>query len=129
MRFLPNNDISFCKAFYIAKVINTDIYMDIGIWRSCLESPGDGGAWWAAVYGVAQSRTRLKRLSTSSSSIDINIPDFPGGTSGKEPTCQCRRHKRCGFSPWVGKIPWKKAQQPTSVFLSGELHGPRRHKE
>ena len=30
---------------------------------SCLENPGDGGAWWAAIYGVAQSRTRLKRLS------------------------------------------------------------------
>ena len=37
---------------------------------SCLENPRDGGAWWAAVYGVAQSRTRLKRL--SSSSTDIN---------------------------------------------------------
>ena len=36
---------------------------------SCLEKPRDGGAWWAAVYGVAQSRTRLKRLSSSSSSI------------------------------------------------------------
>ena len=34
---------------------------------SCLENPGDRGAWWAAVYGVAQSRTRLKRLSSSSS--------------------------------------------------------------
>ena len=35
---------------------------------SCLENPRDGGAWWAAVYGVAQSGTRLKRLSSSSSS-------------------------------------------------------------
>ena len=35
---------------------------------SCLENPRDGGAWWAAVYGVAQSRTRLKRLSSSSMS-------------------------------------------------------------
>ena len=34
---------------------------------SCLENPRDGRAWWAAVYGVAQSRTRLKRLSSSSS--------------------------------------------------------------
>ena len=33
---------------------------------SCLENPRDGGAWWAAVYGVAQSQTRLKRLSSSS---------------------------------------------------------------
>ena len=36
---------------------------------SCLENPRDGGAWWAAVYGVAQSWTRLKRLSSSSSSL------------------------------------------------------------
>ena len=34
---------------------------------SCLENPRDGGAWWAAVFGVAQSRTRLKRLSSNSS--------------------------------------------------------------
>ena len=38
---------------------------------SCLENPRDGGAWWAAVYGVAQSQTWLKRLSSSSSSNDI----------------------------------------------------------
>ena len=37
---------------------------------SCLENPRDGGAWWAAVHGVAQSQTRLKRLSSSSSSTD-----------------------------------------------------------
>ena len=36
---------------------------------SCLENPRDGGAWWAAVSGVAQSRTQLKRLSSSSGLI------------------------------------------------------------
>ena len=40
---------------------------------SCLENPRDGGAWWAAVYGVAQSRTRLKRLSSSSSHLHGNL--------------------------------------------------------
>ena len=45
---------------------------------------------------------------------------FPGGTSGKEHTCQCRRHKRHRFDPWVGKIPWRRAWQPTPVFLPGE---------
>ena len=39
---------------------------------SCLENPRDGGAWWAALYGVAQSRTRLKRLSSSSTSIQLH---------------------------------------------------------
>ena len=38
---------------------------------SCLENPRDGGAWWSAVYGVAQSRTRLTQLSSSSSSSPI----------------------------------------------------------
>ena len=35
---------------------------------SCLENPRDGAAWWAAIYGVPQSQTQLKRLSSSSSS-------------------------------------------------------------
>ena len=43
---------------------------------SCLENPRDGGAWWAAVHGVTQSRTRLKRLSSSSSKVE-------------EPECVC----------------------------------------
>ena len=47
-----------------------------------------------------------------------------GGTSGKELTCQCRRHKRCGFDPWVRKIPWRRAWQPTPV-LPGESYGQR----
>ena len=45
---------------------------------------------------------------------------FPGGTSGKVPTCQCRKHRRLGFHPWVRKIPWRRAWQPTPVFLPEE---------
>ena len=45
--------------------------------------------------------------------------------SGKEPTCQCRRRKRLEFDPWVGKIPWRRAWQPTPVCLPGESHGRR----
>ena len=48
---------------------------------------------------------------------------FPGGTSDEELTRQCRRHKRCGFSPWVRKIPWRRAWQPTPVLLPGDSHG------
>ena len=43
---------------------------------SCLENPRDGGASWAAISGVAQSRTRLKRLSSSSSSIVVAITEL-----------------------------------------------------
>ena len=44
------------------------------------------------------------------------------GTSGKEPTRQHRRWKRCGLDSWVGKIPWRRAEQPTPVFLPGESY-------
>ena len=57
---------------------------------------------------------------------------FPGGTSGKESACQCRWHKRHGFDPWVGKIPWRREKLPTPVFWPGEFHGlhsPWGHKE
>ncbi|CAN0506048.1 unnamed protein product [Rangifer tarandus platyrhynchus] len=40
--------------------------------------------------------------------------------SGKEPACQCRKYKRSRFNPWVGKIPWRRAWQPTPVFLPGK---------
>ena len=57
---------------------------------SCLENPRDGGAWWAAVYGVAQSWTWLKRLSSSSSSSkDPSLkPFFPDPAFAL--TCVCR---------------------------------------
>ena len=44
---------------------------------SCLENPRDGGAWWAAVYGVAQSQTRLKWLSSSSQDVYIQVLILP----------------------------------------------------
>ena len=50
---------------------------------------------------------------------------FPGGASDKESACQCKRLKRCGFDPWVRKIPWKRAWQTTPVFLPEESHGQR----
>ena len=51
-----------------------------------------------------------------------HVRDFPVSTSGKEFICQCRRHKRHGFDPWVAKIPQRRAWQPTLVFLLGESH-------
>ena len=39
--------------------------------------------------------------------------------------CPCRRHRRRGFDPWVGKIPWSMKWQPTPVFLPGNLYGQR----
>ena len=52
----------------------------------------------------------------------IIIVGLPRWLSGKESTCQCRKH---GFDPWVGKIPWRRKWQPIPVFLPGEFHGHR----
>ena len=53
------------------------------------------------------------------------LDSLPGGTSGKEPACQHRRHRRLEFDSCFGKIPWRRAWQPTPVFLSRESHGQR----
>ena len=81
------------------------------------ESQGRRSLVGCRLWGHTES-TRLKWLSSSSASR-------PGGASGKEPTCQCRRPKRCKFDSWVGEIPCRRVWQPTPVFLSGESHGQR----
>ena len=82
---------------------------------SCLEDPVDRGAWQATIHRVTQSWTGLKRLGTG----------LPRWHSGKESACQCRRHKRHGFNPWVRMIPWRRKWQPTPVLLPGKFHGQR----
>ena len=56
----------------------------------------------------------------------LSIPTFeasPGGARSEEPVCQGMRCRRHGFLCLVGKIPWRRAWQPTPVFLPGESHG------
>ena len=65
-------------------------------------------AWRAVVHGVAKSRTQVRDWTE---------------LDGKEPACQFRRHKRCGFDPCVRKIPWRRAWKLTPVFLPEESHG------
>jgi len=50
---------------------------------------------------------------------------YPGGASAKEPSCLCGNLKRCGLDPWIRKIPWRRAWEPTPVFLPGESHRQR----
>ena len=53
---------------------------------------------------------------------NMAILGLPRWLSGKEPTCQCRRHKS---DPWVGKSPWRRRWQLTLVCLPGKFHGQR----
>ena len=77
------------------------------------------------------SHLKYLSLAFTKNKTKQNKTGFPCGASGKEPACQCRHkrhkrtHKRHGFNPWVGKIPWRRKWQPTPVFLPGESHGQR----
>ena len=73
---------------------------------------------------VAFTGSRLWDGDQSAGDLLGNVPvSFPHGASGKEPACQFRRPKKYRFDPWVGKISWRRAWQPTPVFLLGESHG------
>ena len=50
------------------------------------------------------------------------IGGFPGCTEVKTSSCECRKHRRHGFNPKVGKILWRGKWQPTPVFLPGKVH-------
>ena len=65
------------------------------------------------ILSVWTHHVQIKRLETNG----ISCLGFPGGATEKAPTCQRKRHR---FSPWVGNIPWRRAWQPTLVFLPGD---------
>ena len=67
---------------------------------SCLENPRDGGAWWAAIYGVAQSRTRLKRLSSSSSSQFTGPSGIPRWDRGLYHITRYTCSSDCSHKAW-----------------------------
>ena len=82
---------------------------------SCLENPRDGGAWWAAAYGVAQSWTQLKRLSSSSSRTSQIL------YSGVEVLCLRKTQHTLQSHQCVPKVfrppSFKSSQTPASVGL------------
>ena len=67
----------------------------------------------------SQLQTRESIANNNSSSSNSVLPWW---FSGKASACQCRR---LGFYPWVGKMPWRRAWQPTLVFLPGKSYGQR----
>ena len=103
---------------------------------SCLENPRDRGAWWAAVYGVTQSQTWLKRLSSSSSkwSMENTMATHSSTLAWEIPwmeepgRLQSMGLLRVGHD-WVTSLSlftfmhWRRKWQPTPVFLPGESQG------
>ena len=95
---------------------------------SSLETPSCG--WGVGLtrqpYGVVVTCFWATLLNKKLYSILINLwPLACNFANGKEPTCQCRRHKRHGLYLWVRKIPWRRKWQPIPVVLPGEIHGWR----
>ena len=86
---------------------------------SCLENPhGQRSLAGYCPWGCKESDT-TEQLSTA----QYKEFELPRWHSGKESICQCRRHRRRGFNPWVRKIPWSRKWQPTPVFMPGKSHG------
>ena len=77
---------------------------------SCLENPRDGGAWWAAIYGVAQSQTQLKRLGSSSTHLPTNLIIVHLLWAGQETSWSGEVHR---FWRWT-----ESAQTPTATYKS-----------
>ena len=81
---------------------------------SCLENPRDGGAWWAAIYGVAQSRTQLKRLSSSSS--NCTFTRFPSYLLSFQLDCKIHGANPCLFYALL-RISKKKKKKTTKKLV------------
>ena len=76
---------------------------------------------FATTWTVAQDAPPSMGLSKQEYWSGVPLPS----PSGKDPTCQFRRCKRCRFDPWVRKIPWRRKWLPTPVFLPGKSHWQR----
>ena len=90
---------------------------------SCLENPRDGGAWWAAVYAVAQSQTQLKRLSSSSRDLFKKIRDTKGTFHAKMGLIKDRN----GVALTEAEDIKNRWQEYTEELYKKDLHDPDNH--
>ena len=91
---------------------------------SCLENPRDRGAWWAAAYGVAQSQTRLKRLSSSSSSsssIACLSVSFLQQLASPRLVVQRLKRLPAMWETWVLSLGWEDPLEKETATLSSIL--------
>ena len=107
------------------------------IWHHSKGSKSKRNMWNCIRLKKKETNSKIKRQLKEQKKISANYTSdkrlrnlynsmgFPGGVNSKESSCQCRRHKGCGFNPWVREIPWRRKWLLTLVFLTGEFHGQR----
>ena len=89
-------------------------------WPDRYESRHNSGTSFPILHFMWGPRPPLLPTCGCQSTSAIRPLGFPGGSSGKELPAKTEDIKRRVLDPWVGKIPWKRAWQPTQVFLPGE---------
>ena len=100
---LPQNHIK-----YTSSMIGVKFYVLIFKWE----------IYFLLYYLLGYWREKRWHLCSYTGDSQL-LMGFPGDSSGKEDTCQCRRHK---FDLWVVKIPWRMEWKPIPVFLTGKPH-------
>ena len=99
--------------------------MDVNL--SKLREMTDRGAWLATFHRVTRSQTRLTNWTTTTSSLVVfsEVPVQYQASLVAQSVKNPPAVGETGFDPWVRKIPWRRAWQPTPVLLPGESHGQR----
>ena len=115
---LPPPSVPFSLSLSLSLFVPPFLPFSLSLSHSSLEGCQ---SWETGIEG----KTKLRSEYPKQPYLLQTGPSYALGASVKEPACQWRRHKRPGFNPWVGNIPWRRQWQPTSVFSSGESPGQR----
>ena len=115
--------VTLITSWKALKVLVTQLFLTLCDHMDC--SPSG-----SSVHGILQARIlEWVAISFSGDLLDPGIepgsPTLQAEALLSEPPGKPRRHMRCGFNPWVVKIPWRRTWYPTSVLLLGKSHGQR----
>ena len=100
---MPSNHLILCRPLLLLPSIPPSITVFSNESTLCIRWP----KYWSFSFNISPSS------------------EHPGLISFRMALCKCRRHRRCGFDPWVRKIPWRRKWQPTPVILSGKSNRQR----
>ena len=117
-------------AFSAKQVFHVFHKMLLKTWMNCLANPVQTEYYSVLKRREIQSQvttwmhledSMLSKISQSQKTNSVKYQVSRVGSTGvKESVCQCTRHKRHGFDPWVGKMPWRRNWQSSPVFLPGK---------